>query len=396
MANVLTTTSAPGAAYRVLTENAGPIDVNVVSGNLGAPFVPENLHDEWWVDGATPVPPAQQTGNIERPFSTITQALAAAGAINDGGPYVINVTPGLYVLEGAIPCPLDHGDLNILNTSGPDSADRIVIQTINPTGALLSWLHMAGIATTQPFDATFAFGFLPVGCDFNDCIFSQNSTAQRCSFGVLSAQTATNNLRLVECTLPASGVTFANNATITVEQTQVPALFAFTFSAGGLLRVDNMTWGGMQRVGGTANAPVQLISNEAQIFSDSDLALPADPLQSFPAYTFGNYPGLNVSSIYLIEYYVQVTIYRDANHAVVGQVDFTIQASVSTDAGGVATTTFNTVPIPNISYLPAGLAGASSYIVASANGWTVQAQRVPGVDCHARYVVEWNKVENVT
>jgi len=360
------------------------------------PFVPANLHDTWWVDANTTVPAADQTGNEQRPFATITQALAAAQAIGDGGPYVINIVPAQYTTEGAIPSPVDHGDVVLQNIAGPDAADKVTIQTLTLTGGM-GWLTMIGIVTTQSLDARPSFGLLPQGCTFADCLFALRTTAQRCSFGALSAQDTANNVRLVECDLPLTGAQFTTSCNVTVEQTQLPGDFVFAFTSGGLLRVDNMTWGGMQRVGATATgAPVQLINNEAQVFSGADLPLGADPLQSFPAYTFGAYPVLDASSIYLIEYYVQVAIYKDAGHSVVGQIDFTVQASISTDAFGVATTTFNTVPVPNVSYLPAALAGASSNIVASANGWTVQAQRPAGMACHARYTVSWNKVENVT
>lgn len=392
------------ARYVVGARGYAPGDIGrllgIIPGGLVGLVAPSafltNLTMTYYVDGSTTVAPANQNGNEESPFATITQALAAATATGLAGPFIVNVVPNSYVAEGPILCAIAVGDLNIRNTAGPNSDDKVLINTLNMTGAMAR-LVLEGVQTTALLDVSSVFGFKPVGCAFADVVFGPLVVATDTAFDALSAQPSVNNATFDNCTFPpfVPTATFNVACTCFIKNSQLPGLFAFTFAAGSLLRLDESTWGAFQRVSCTTNCPIQVLG-EPWVASGADLALAADPMQSFPAYTFGAMPVLNVSSIYFIEYQVQVVIYTDADHHVVGAVDFTIQASIDVDGLGVATVTFNTAAVPNVAYLPVALAGASSNIVASANGWTVQAQRPAGVACHARYKVSWQFVENVT
>lgn len=382
---------APGDNGRLLGIIAGAVGLVATSAFLA------NLTMSYWVDGSTTVAPANQNGNVESPYATITQALAAATATGLAGPFVVNVVPNSYVAEGAILCAIAVGDLNIINTAGPDSADKVMINTLNFTGAMAR-VQLVGVQTTALLDVTSVFGFIPVGCALADVLFGPLVEAKDTTLVALSAQPTVNNATFDNCQFPlfAPAVTFNVACNCFIKNSQLPNVFAFTFAAGSLLRLDEATWGAFQRVSATSNAPIQVLG-EPWVASGTDLALAADPIQSFPAYTFGVQPLLNPASIYFIEYQVQVVIYTDADHRVVGGVNIRIQASIDVDGLGVATTTFNTVPAPDVALLPAGLAGATTAnIIASANGWTVQAQRPAGVACHARYKVSWKFVENVT
>jgi hypothetical protein len=67
-----------------------------------------------------------------------------------------------------------------------------------------------------------------------------------------------------------------------------------------------------------------------------------------------------------------------------GSIDETVDCHVVTDGSGVATVTIQGTQYPDVSRLPAGLAGATAALVTTTGGVVVQATRPSGVNCVAR------------
>lgn len=96
MKNILTTSAAVGQIFSLLNADSCPIQVEIESGSQSA----ENLSNVLYVDKHTSVALADQNGNIESPFGTLTAAVAAAA---DG--YTIIICSGDYTTEGTITLP---------------------------------------------------------------------------------------------------------------------------------------------------------------------------------------------------------------------------------------------------------------------------------------------------
>ena len=88
--------------------------------------------------------------------------------------------------------------------------------------------------------------------------------------------------------------------------------------------------------------------------------------------------GLTASHRYQVTLGGRVEVRAYADHAVVGSVDFSVDAAVSVDGSGVATFVFGTVG-KDPSRLPAGLAGATCAVAASTGGFTVTATQATSV-----------------
>lgn len=121
--------------------------------------------------------------------------------------------------------------------------------------------------------------------------------------------------------------------------------------------------------------------------SNTDIALDTDAAHTFPPTIIR---GLLPNKHYQVELLFSVIIYKDSDHTINGAVDFTIQGNISTNNSSVATLTLNTIPIPNISYLPIGLGGAKAAVTTSAGGFTISATRPSGIACHAAFSVSYS------
>lgn len=152
-------------------------------------------------------------------------------------------------------------------------------------------------------------------------------------------------------------------------------------------------WVTTQSEAGPLDLGGNAITNYANASSAANLALTANTSTPFPAYTLS---GLAASSIYQVEFQFEVGLSVDSDHTINGAITWTVQATISTNGSGVATVTFNTTPVPNISYLPTGLAGATATVAASTGGFTISVTRPTGVACHAWYYVYWVRIKNVT
>ncbi len=354
-----------------------------------------------YVDKNTAVLTAAQTGSISAPFATLHQGIAALAA--PGG--TLYVVPADYTAEGplAIPAALV---VNILPLEGalpgpsgsattPDLAIPLLITTDNialGAGAALVGVALNPGNLTAPSSAS---SFCFDNCQLSGTVGGAGPTYP--NFRVTNSQILGNvtcsEFELDNCEVLANII--ADVAVIspagrnTMRRTAFPGgNVTVRFQTAGVanagnVTVDNQTlyqWN--QTTGNTVTAPgtMTVMLQDSDFASAANLALGVDGLQAFPATLVKN---LAPSKIYQVELQFQVGLYTDASHAVNGAVDFTIQASIATDAAAVATVTFNTVPVPNISYLPVGLGGASATVASSAGGFTVSAQRPAGVASHA-------------
>ena len=125
----------------------------------------------------------------------------------------------------------------------------------------------------------------------------------------------------------------------------------------------------------------------------ADVALGTDASATVLVVTLA---GLAASGEYLAKLGLTVWIYTDANHAIGGPVDVVLGLAITTDGAGMAACTLSGTPIPDVSNLPTGVAGASATVAASTGGFTISATRPAGTACHAG--VQWwvNSFRNVT
>jgi hypothetical protein len=107
--------------------------------------------------------------------------------------------------------------------------------------------------------------------------------------------------------------------------------------------------------------------------------------------------GLTASHNYVAVLGARIFIYLDSAHTTCGAVDLVVTLAIAVNGSSVATCTLQpAVPVPDISMLPAGLAGATATVAASAGGFTINATRYPGANCHARAKYWINTIEDVT
>lgn len=363
----------------------------VVNGTILTINPEQPLSNVLYVNQGTTIPTGNQNGSIGTPYklaATALTALAGAGSLL--------LTPGDYSAEGVLHVTKSVEWLPIADPT----TSQLTVAGFNMTSGVnlnLNYTAVTGNIALSTFTLT-----------ANSCSIAGNITGT----GVVVTYNNTFIGGTIGCSfIQASNSAFNGNITCSGTSAQFTnctfdSAISITFSgAAGTVTLDSASLASFIAAGVTVingsfallQSPNSLtVTNFSNTKSAADLALAADPLQSFPAFTFTGINKLAASKKWAIEMLVEVVIYRDADHGVNGQVDFTIQATITTDGAGTATVTFNTVPVPNISYLPAGLAGASSNIITSANGFTVQAQRPAGVACHARYFVSWERINDVT
>ncbi len=112
--------------------------------------------------------------------------------------------------------------------------------------------------------------------------------------------------------------------------------------------------------------------------------LPTDALTAVLVETF---PKLAFNATYQALLGVRVDVYLDATPATNASIDIAVCCVVTTNGAGVPTFAFQSVPVPDVSLLPAGLFGTTATVAASAQGFTISATRPAGV--HIRANAEW-------
>ena len=160
-------------------------------------------------------------------------------------------------------------------------------------------------------------------------------------------------------------------------------------SAGQVLTATSGTaaaGGGNINVGGS-------ITNFDNGHTVVDVALPTNASTSVLPVVL---PGLGASKKYTATLGCRVVMYTDADHTVAGSIDLVIDVNIATDGSSVATSTLTGTPSPDTSRLPAGLAGATATVAASAGGFTISATRPTGVACHAKARWWTNTFEDLT
>lgn len=141
----------------------------------------------------------------------------------------------------------------------------------------------------------------------------------------------------------------------------------------------------LAKSGGTMSGALSMGGNALSNFdsghTNADVALGSDASTSVLAVTL---TGLGNSKKYLARLGAQVWQYLDSDHSVGGAIDITIGLSISTDSSGVATVTLSGTVVPDVQYLPSGLAGATATVATSTGGFTLSATRKASSASHAR------------
>jgi hypothetical protein len=378
----------------------------VLNGSIDIINATAKLSNIWHVDGGTTVPTAGQDATIANPFATLEQARIAIQTTAPASA-VIKMTPGTYA---AMSTGLPDLPVTIQNLASQDSPApcSLILPALSASKALLlegatesssinstSSLTLRGCditgATPGPYDCT---GII----DARDSVLPACTSAAACAFDccVLSDNiTAVGSVTMKDCQF-AKAITLAFTGPPGVlyqdGETYSRWLTAGCVLSNGTLTVVNA----LNQLQTDLDANGFAITNYANIASAADLALSTDALTSFPAFTFTGKYALGISKKYQAELHFEVGIDTDADHAVNGAITWTVQCSIITNGAGVATVSFNTVSVPNISYLPAGLAGSTADVAASANGFTIKAQRPSGIACHAWFYGYWVRIKDVT
>ena len=105
--------------------------------------------------------------------------------------------------------------------------------------------------------------------------------------------------------------------------------------------------------------------------------------------------GLAISSKFMGLLSCRIGMYTAADHAVNGMIDITVSVGVVTDGAGVATCTLQTVPVADVSLVPAAMVGATATVGVTAGGFTVTATRPADTECYAfgeAWVPYWRNV----
>lgn len=385
-------------------------DRTIGPSSIGA--IVAQLSNVRFVDKATTVPTTLQNGTLSAPFATLHQGVAAlaAPALSTGG--TLYIVPADYSTEGplAIPAGLVVNMLPLQGAlpgpSGSATTPELNIPHTITTGniSLASGSALVGVGMTPgnltAVDSTASFCFDT--CQLSGTVGGAGPsypnfrvTNSQIAGAVLCGEFELDNCEVL-ANITADIAVISPPGRNTIRRSAFPSgnvILKFQTAGvanGGSVTVDNQTlyqWN--VTLGNVVTAPGRMIlmQQDSDFSSSVDLALNLDGPLAFPNTAVTN---LAPSKVYQAELQFQVGIYTDASHAVNGAVDFTIQATISTDATATATVTFNTVPVPNVSYLPAALAGASATVAAVAGGFAVSAQRPAGVACHAFFKASYS------
>lgn len=147
---------------------------------------------------------------------------------------------------------------------------------------------------------------------------------------------------------------------------------------------DTFEWWGLWTTGTPANARWYRILSA---WNDETLAAVDLSTDASTAVLPATFPKLAFNATYQGLLGVRVDLYLDATHTTNASIDIAVCFNVSTNGAGIPTFTFQSVPIPDVSLLPAGLFGSTATVAASAQGFTISATRPAGV--HVRANAEW-------
>lgn len=369
----------------------------------------------YYVDIATATPLPNQTGNIETPFATLAQAIAAIGA----GTGTIIVVPGDYSAEGM----LNFGAGGVIYFIALPTVPILGVPNISPVAPVIinglsatRTLYVAGVLSIgsvsnvgnniEFIDSQLNAAVAGAGLVFRECTLRANITAAsvaiincRCSVAGGFTITCTNSLQVNGTTwLSAAGSPFNLDIAGTVKMDAFSA-FQWHATVGSAL----MHAGSFIDV--IADTPAKMsqdldgsdyaLWHFQNLKSAADLALAVGVPVAFPAFILNATRwGLVNGHTYHVTLRLEVLQWKDDKSAA-GAIEF-VEDALVTVAAGVVTLVFNRPPIPDIrgllgSTLSAGTAG----LAASAGGFTVTVTRGAAVNCHARWYAWFNRFDEL-
>jgi hypothetical protein len=390
-----------------------PLVARFGGGGLSGPIPP--LTHMYYVDIATVVPLANQTGNIETPYGTLAQAIAAIGA----GTGTIIVVPGDYSAEGmlnfgaggviyfiALPTVPILGVSNIIpvppvTINGLSASRTLYMANVLSLGSVSNVGNNTELVDSQLNAAVSGSGFV-----FRECMLRAAVTAAtvaliscRCSVAGGFTITCTNSLQANGTTwLSSAGSPFNLDVTGTIK---FDAFSAFQWHAtigSALLHAGSF-------VDVIADTPAKMSQDLdasgyamwhfENLKSAADLALGVGVPVAFPAFIINPTRwGLVNGNVYQVTLRIEVLQWKDDKSAT-GAVEF-VEDALVTVAAGVVTLVFNRTPVSDVrglvgSPLLLGNAGLS----ATAGGFTVTATRGAAVPCHARWYAWFNRFDKL-
>jgi hypothetical protein len=393
--NRVTTQAKIGTAFRIATDNQGPMDF-LVEPPAGGGGSLTNLSNVLFVDGGTTVPGGDQTGNIETPFATITAAVAAAPV----GATVIVVTAGDYTGEADISLTRTN-TLTITNWNPSPQALELVTSLFsdlvllpNITGQVQQ-LVLVGCGY-QHIDIT---GELAV----SNCIDNALGTIIADDFGATGTLLRSNitlngpggaapaNCVLKDCAWAGSGPLQILCAIVDPNALQVrlnnvdfqsTEVDFVASEGGGTVFTDEFSYQSFRRLAAGLTG-MQVVINKTTWTSGDDIGIGGGATAAFPDVVVGGSGVLTAGENFQAHYLFRVGIYENASPGVSGIMEGELSADIQTDGAGNATLTFQTVLVPNISYLPVALAGATFAVAAVANGFRVSVTAPAAIQCQA-------------
>jgi len=378
----------------------------IVNGTIRIRNATRRLSNVAYVDSLMTT--ADQNGSITNPYDTITAASSVLAPLPV--PVVIYITPDDYTAEATIVL----GALTSQEFVSLRDDTNVLLPAINSTGNVT----IKGCTSSSAVAHTIAVAFTAIDSVLHNCTVV-NLNAETCTFdGTITITDPTGTVRIhdsnVNTATSAVWLTIDAGVTIVITDTIItpdggPTAINFT-SGVGTIQMDAFTYGQWLNSASTTNGTIRVIDDIPKLNGDLDgnghaifnfhnggstvnLAVGAGATVAFPADTIG---GLGANKIYNVTYGFRCGLVKDADHHVNGEIDFQVGASVATNGASVATVTFATVPVPNVSYLPAGLAGATFTVAASAGGFTVSVTAPGAVACHAWFEFWLQRYRDVT
>jgi hypothetical protein len=147
---------------------------------------------------------------------------------------------------------------------------------------------------------------------------------------------------------------------------------------GGTVFTDEFSYQGLRRLA-AALTGMQVVINKTTWTSGDDIGIGGGATGAFPDVVVGGSDVLTGNENFQAQYLFRVGIYENASPGVSGIMEGELSADIVTDGAGNATLTFQTTLVPNISYLPLALAGATFAVAAVTGGFRISVTAPPGV-----------------
>jgi len=381
----------------------------VVNGTIVRNDAEYPLSDTMYVDNGTVIPTATQNGSITSPFKTITQAVTVLSA---GG--IIYITPGDYSTEAPIASALPFTFINLDSECDISGTSVVELPTITNTDNIT----LKGCICKPPAAANSTTDELIVdNCSIGNWTVGELKALRSIFNGSVTLNDPTSTYEIhnsivdtvVWMTLDPAATGIITDTVISSDHHVTSIVFT---APGGVIKMDAFTYGQWIDNGATiTNGTIEVIDIIPKLRADLDgngkaiwnfrnggssvnLAVGAGLTVAFPAYVI---PDLaHAVKTYCATFGFRCGMYNDALHTNNGEMDFQVGMSIVTDIAGVATVTLDTVPVPNVSYLPAALAGATFTVAPTAGGFTVSVTAPGALACHAWYDFWLQRYRDVT